>query len=233
MLNNNQRAKQAKGQKIEPDFDSILEQILNFDTQKKASEARSMKSASKPREKKRSSAEPFSLCLYCSKPGHPQEKCYYKHPKRASKDFRQKFQNCIKELQSKANATKAQINNLDEEENEVNRIYVVQNKSAVLATGQHDPNWYFDNAASYHMIYNLGNFNNPDSMIKCRHPQDNITLADGLVILPDGIGTVSLAFSVKGRTENIFRSRVCYCSKLDTKLISLEMLDQKSLTYSS
>lgn len=52
MLNNNRKAAQAKGEKTEPDFDSILEQILNLNTQKKTSEARSMKSALRPREKK-------------------------------------------------------------------------------------------------------------------------------------------------------------------------------------
>ena len=49
MLNYNRKAAQAKGKKTEPDFDSILEQILNLDTQKKTSEARSMKSALKPK----------------------------------------------------------------------------------------------------------------------------------------------------------------------------------------
>lgn len=49
MLNYNRKADQAKGKKTEPDFDSILEQILNLDAQKKISEARSMKSALKPK----------------------------------------------------------------------------------------------------------------------------------------------------------------------------------------
>ena len=37
MLTNNQKAEQAKGTKTEPEFDSILEQTLSLDTQKKTS----------------------------------------------------------------------------------------------------------------------------------------------------------------------------------------------------
>lgn len=46
-----------------------------------------------------------------------------------------RFQNCTKGLWSKANAIKAQINNLEKEEGEVNRIYIAQNKYTILATG--------------------------------------------------------------------------------------------------
>ena len=109
MLNNNLKvSEQSQKTKIEPDFDSILEQILNLDTQKKTSEARSMKSAFKPKEKKKSGTESLDLCPYCTRPGHLEEKCYYKHPERASENFRQRFQNRIKELRSKAPATKTQ-----------------------------------------------------------------------------------------------------------------------------
>lgn len=124
MLTNNRKANQAKGEKTELEFDSILEQILSLDTQKKASEARSMKSASKPKERKKASPESLNLCPYCSKPGHPEEKCYYKHPERASEDFRLRFQSRIKELESKANATRAQSSKSEEEQGEANRIYV-------------------------------------------------------------------------------------------------------------
>lgn len=60
MLNNNRKAKQAKKQKTEPDFGSILEQILNLNTQKKTNKAQLMKSASKPRKKQKSSTKPSS-----------------------------------------------------------------------------------------------------------------------------------------------------------------------------
>ena len=130
MLNNNQTtSEQSQKTKIKSDFDSILEQILNLDKQKKTSEARSMKSAFKPKEKKKSGTESLDLCPYCTRPGHLEEKCYYKHPERANEDFRQRFQNQIKELWSKAHATQTQgsaKNNKDNDESTAlrNREYV-------------------------------------------------------------------------------------------------------------
>ena len=95
MLNNSRKADQAKGLKTEPGFDFILEQILNLDSQCKTLEARSMKSLSRPKDKKK---DPRDLCLYCSKPGHIKEKCYYKHPERASRNFRERFKDRIRDL---------------------------------------------------------------------------------------------------------------------------------------
>lgn len=81
------------------------------------------------------------------------------------------------------------------------------------------------------MTYDLNDFKDPDFLTKCYHSQDNIILANRLVILSNGIGIVSLAFFTKGSTKKILLSEVCYCSKLDTKLIFLGILDQKSLSY--
>lgn len=83
------------------------------------------------------------------------------------------------------------------------------------------------------MIYDLTDFDNADFLIQCSHPQDNITLADGFVIFRDGIGTITLFFYTKNSTEKIFFLRVWYCSKFDIKLIFLEMLNCKNLSYSS
>lgn len=83
------------------------------------------------------------------------------------------------------------------------------------------------------MTYDLSDFKDPDSLTKCRHPEDDITLANGSVIFPDGIGTVSLIFRIKGSAEKILLSGVRYCSKLDTKLIPLGMLNRKGMSYSS
>ncbi len=69
--------------------------------------------------------------------------------------------------------------------------------------------------------------------MKCQHPQDDINLANGSRILPDGIGKVPILCCVNGHTEKIFLSGVRYCPRLDTKLISLGMLDRKGLAYSS
>ncbi len=104
MLNNSRKVGQARQIKTEPGFDFILEQILNLESQRKCPEARSMKSPSKPKDKKKHSGD---LCLYCSRPGHFEEKCYYKHPERASQNFQEMFKDQIMELQSKAYATRS------------------------------------------------------------------------------------------------------------------------------
>ena len=83
------------------------------------------------------------------------------------------------------------------------------------------------------MIFDLADFNSADSLTGCRYPQDDIILTDGSVIFPDRIGTITFFFRTKNSTEKLFLSEVRYCSKLDTKLISLGLLDHKSLSYSS
>ena len=81
------------------------------------------------------------------------------------------------------------------------------------------------------MSYDIHDFDNPTDLQPCTSPQDDITLADGSIILPEGIGKVWFNFAVHGRTNRIFLSGVRYCTKLNTKLISLGMLDRKGLTY--
>lgn len=81
------------------------------------------------------------------------------------------------------------------------------------------------------MIYNLADFDNLDFLTQCSHLEDNITKANKSVIVFNGIGTITLIFCAKNSTEKIFFSGVCYCNKLITKLISLEMLNCKSLSF--
>ena len=81
------------------------------------------------------------------------------------------------------------------------------------------------------MSYDIHDFDNSTDLQPCTSPQDDITLADGSVILPESIGKVCFNFEVNGRPNRIFLSGVRHCTKLDTKLISLGMLDKKSLTY--
>lgn len=106
---------------------------------------------------------------------------------------------------------------------------------SALATGTLDSNWYLT-MFSYHMSYDIHDFDNPTDLQHCTSPQDDITLADGSVILPEGIGkegNVWFNFEVNGRPNRIFLSGVRYCTKLDTKLISLGMLDRKGIRYSA
>lgn len=99
MLNTSRMAEQAIGTMCEPGFDFILEQILALDAQRKSREARSMKNYSKPKGNKK---DPGDRCPYCSRPGHVEAKCYYKHPERASQNFRERFKDRIKELQTQS-----------------------------------------------------------------------------------------------------------------------------------
>ena len=79
---------------------------------------------------------------------------------------------------------------------------------SVLSTESHDTSWYFDNAAFYHMSYDLKDFEDLTHLQTCISPQDNITLADGSVIFPDGIGKIWFNFEVNGQTNRIFLSGI-------------------------
>lgn len=102
-----------------------------------------------------------------------------------------------------------------------------------LATGSHDSNWYFDNAASYRMIYDIHSFDNPKNLQPWASSQDDMTFADRSVILLQSVGKVWFNFEINSRPNQIFLLGVRYCAKLDTKLISLGRLEKKSLKYSA
>ena len=168
MLTNKRKADQAKGAKTEPEFDSILEQVLSLDTQKKVSESRSMKSTSKATETKKSPSSSTLSCPYCKKSGHTEDKCYYKHPERASEGFRERFKSRIADLKSRNQASVRSPQDQDTEtvNDDRPRGYMVRTNlpTSALATGSHDSNWYFNNAASYHMSYDIHDFDNPTDL---------------------------------------------------------------------
>ena len=113
-----------------------------------------------------------------------------------------------------------------------NRGWIIQQSpSSALSIGSHDTSWYFDNAVSYYMSYDLKDFKDPTYLQPCISPQDDIILADGSVILPDDIGKIWFDFEINGQINRIFLLGVWYCTKLDTKLILLGMLDCKELIY--
>lgn len=62
---------------------------------------------------------------------------------------------------------------------------------------------------------------------------NDITLANRSTIVPYKIGTVLFLSYVNSHSKKNSLSGICYCSKLDTKLVSLDMLDKKELVYSS
>lgn len=149
MLTNNKKADQAEGAKTEP-------LSLSLDTQKNVNESRSMKSASKATEAKKTPSSSTLSCPYRKKSGHIEDKCYYKHPKRASEGFRGQFKGRIADIKSRNQPSVRSPQDQETEALNDDRLqgYMVRTKPPIsaLATGSHDSNWYFDNAASYHMF---------------------------------------------------------------------------------
>lgn len=82
------------------------------------------------------------------------------------------------------------------------------------------------------MSYDIHDFDNTNDLCLCTLPQNYITLANGSVIFLEGIGKVWFNFKVNGQFNQIFLLGVSYYTKLDTKIISLSMLDRKDLIYS-
>lgn len=95
MLNNGRKAKQAKEAKTEPGW-----------YQSKGLEARSMKTSSKPKDKKKNHK---NICLYCLRPAYIEDKYYYEYLKLASQNLWGRFKDWIKELQSKTNRIRSYL----------------------------------------------------------------------------------------------------------------------------
>lgn len=74
------------------DFDSVLEQLLSMSKDSPAPhDSRSLKTlAPKPNDKGKS----HETCSYCSKSGHNDRSCYYKHPEKWGDTFREKHCPC-------------------------------------------------------------------------------------------------------------------------------------------
>lgn len=142
----------------------------------------------------------------------------------------------IIELQSKTYAIRSyidievNIDNISKPYLSKNKALIAQKKRRNLAIEGHDKSWYFDNTALYYITYNLANFQET-ALSKCQYLQDNIILANRSTLIPDGIGIVSLLFYIHGHTKKNSLFRICYDSKLNTKLISFGMFDKKELVY--
>ncbi len=162
-----------------------------------------MKSASKATETKKPTGHSHPSCPYCSKSGHIEEICFYKHLQQARQSFRDRFKDRIADLKSKNEGLIRTIHDQDHPlpDNKSQDWMVRQPPSFALSTKTHDTSWYFENAAFYHMSYNLKDFEDPTHLQPCILLQDDITFADGSVILPDGIGKVWFDFEVNDQTE--------------------------------
>lgn len=81
---------------------------------------------------------------------------------------------------------------------------VRQPLSSLLSIKSYDISQYFDNAAFYYMLYDFKDFKDFISLQPYISPQDNITLIDRFVILPEGIGKIQFDFEVNDQTKQIF-----------------------------
>lgn len=81
------------------------------------------------------------------------------------------------------------------------------------------------------MSYNMHDFDNLTDLQLYILPKNNIILVNRSLILSDSISKVWFNFEVSGWSEQIFLIGVRYCAWLDTKLISLGILNRKSLMY--
>lgn len=69
-------------------------------------------------------------------------------------------------------------------------------------------------------------------LLKRQHLQDDIFLANGLIMILDKIDIVPLLSYVNKYKKKISLSGICHYYKLVNKLISLSMLDRKRIVYS-
>lgn len=67
---------------------------------------------------------------------------------------------------------------------------MVRTNPLALAARDYDSRLYFDNAASYHIFYNIHDFDNPYNLPPYISLQDDITLADKSVISSEKIEKV-------------------------------------------
>lgn len=180
MLTINRKDDQARGSKAKLDFDNILEQILNLDTQKKVSKSRSMKSASKATETKKPIGHSHLSYPYYSKSGHIKEICYYKHLQQAKQSFQERFKDRIADLKSKNEGLIRTIYDQDHPLPDIkSRDWMVRQLLLfALSTETYNTSWYFENAVFYHISYDLKDFEDPTHLQPCILLQDDITFAD-------------------------------------------------------
>lgn len=133
------------------------------------------------------------FCPHYKRSGHIEEKCYYKHPKQASKDFYKQFKSRIADLKycNQLSRQSPQNQKIEILNNDYPRKYVIKtNPPSVLVIGDHDLNWYSDNVVSYYMFYNINDFNNRNNLQPCTSFQNDIKLVDKSIILLENIRKV-------------------------------------------
>jgi transposase InsO family protein len=182
--------------------------------------------------KRRTGGKGFKMCR-CRTGPHPEEKCWYLHPDRASKEV----QDAMKEGGKRLNVNKNVPNEAESPFNvslystvqsdqtscetpSVRRYHATMAKQNSTATS-HSSEWIFDSGASVHMCNEIAAFINYTEFPKPRE----VELGDGYVIQTPGYGTVSL---VSNQTEQtVLLSDVLHVPALQMNLISQRILDEK------
>lgn len=169
-----------------------------------------MKSASKATKTKKSTGHSHLLCPCWSKDGYIEEKCYYKYPEQANQSFQDRFKDRIANLKSKNQRPIRAAHDQDHPlPNNQNQGWIIrQPLSSALSTESHDTSLYFDNTASYHILYDIKDFEDSTYLQTCISPQNDIIFADGSVVLLDGIKKVWFDFEVNDQTDRIFLSGI-------------------------
>ena len=176
--------------------------------------------ALKPKDKGKSHSN--KTYLYWSKPGHSDYSCYYKYSKKASDMFQEKQRDKITKL-------KCTIGNKNSKE----RLqtfglcntweFIATNVVTHTTNSSKDDKWYFNNDASFHMTYDLIDFKDQELMQS--HKNDIIWSGFGPKKRPQGISKVWYNFVVDSITDLFYLDDVYYCPHLNTKLISLVLLN--------
>jgi hypothetical protein len=167
----------------------------------------------------------------CGTGPHPEEKCWYLNPDKASKEVQGAMKEGVRRLkshknvQSEAKSPFSLYSTVQRDQTHceialVSRYYATvakQNTTAMCDSSE----WIFDSGASAHMCNAIAAFATYMDFAKPRE----VELGDGYVIPTPGYGTVSL---VNNQTEHtVLLSDVLYVPTLQMNLISQRLLDIK------
>lgn len=151
----NNRGKDHNGRLLEPEFDDIVEQLLDrerrqkltsTDSNSKAMVANGRNNNDRGSNRNRTNNSQYPKCDDCgSRHG---EVCWVANPDKASEGWADRFKDRIEEFRKKKN----------EKENPSERSKIPKAACAKTLTINRDSGWYFDNAASFHMSYSEAYF---------------------------------------------------------------------------
>ena len=221
------RGKDENGHPLEPDLDSIMEQLMDKERRQKEngqidSSTKALlaggKGDSKGAGNWRSSpkAPHGERCSFCHSPRHRDDKCWFKHLDQADEDWKEKHKARIEQIRREA------------VEKTGSKSLLVKAAKAVSIASEKDDCWYLDSAASMHMTHDRGLYT--DTLDETT---TTIALADGSSILASGVGKVALNLLIDGADIHTVLYDVYYCPELESNLISLGTLEQNGCSYTA